>query len=158
VRIVPECVVPACTRPERCKGLCASHYASKRQYPDVPRCPNCWKGLRVSEVCTTCTSLGVCLVTWCDKSIDCHGLCSNHAKPVVKRWLSTEEAIYWYENEVLCEGCKEAAATDLDHCHETGDFRGYLCGICNRTLGNLAVLTDVGVQNLMTYSEERGRR
>jgi hypothetical protein len=39
-----------------------------------------------------------------------------------------------------CEICginpaKDAPALHLDHCHETGKFRGWLCGKCNMGLG-----------------------
>ena len=31
----------------------------------------------------------------------------------------------------LCEICKKKPATVVDHDHKTGEFRGYLCVICN---------------------------
>jgi hypothetical protein len=35
-----------------------------------------------------------------------------------------------------CEICGDASAiTHFDHDHETGKFRGWLCGNCNRALG-----------------------
>jgi hypothetical protein len=37
----------------------------------------------------------------------------------------------------LCELCGARKATDLDHDHLTGKFRGWLCGRCNRGLGLL---------------------
>ena len=36
-----------------------------------------------------------------------------------------------------CECCGRASRLFLDHCHSTGDFRGYLCQQCNVGLGNL---------------------
>jgi len=35
----------------------------------------------------------------------------------------------------LCASCWEAPATDVDHNHQTGVFRGILCGLCNRMIG-----------------------
>jgi hypothetical protein len=40
----------------------------------------------------------------------------------------------------VCECCglpPGARALNLDHCHETGAFRGWLCGRCNTALGQL---------------------
>jgi|13_taG_2_1085334.scaffolds.fasta_scaffold62809_2 hypothetical protein len=36
---------------------------------------------------------------------------------------------------VNCECCGKSAGLDLDHCHETGSFRGFICRSCNKTLG-----------------------
>ena len=39
----------------------------------------------------------------------------------------------------LCDCCKRPVHRNwqLDHCHETGEFRGWLCKQCNTGLGNL---------------------
>lgn len=35
-----------------------------------------------------------------------------------------------------CECCqKETVKLDLDHCHDTGMFRGFICRSCNMSLG-----------------------
>jgi hypothetical protein len=36
--------------------------------------------------------------------------------------------------EGLCWICKDAEATDVDHCHKTGAPRGALCNRCNTAL------------------------
>ena len=35
----------------------------------------------------------------------------------------------------LCRICEAAPATDVDHCHDTGQVRHLLCGNCNRGIG-----------------------
>jgi len=39
------------------------------------------------------------------------------------------------EKDCKGEGNKANGAWVLDHCHQTGNFRGWLCHICNRGLG-----------------------
>jgi len=39
--------------------------------------------------------------------------------------------------ETIPEGIDGTWVWQLDHCHETGDFRGWLCKQCNTGLGNL---------------------
>lgn len=50
-----------------------------------------------------------------------------------------------------CCGCP-LVDPNLDHCHKTGMFRGWLCGNCNRALG-LAGDTVEGVRKLLAYIE-----
>ena len=54
----------------------------------------------------------------------------------------------------LCEACNGppngARGLVLDHCHETGAFRGWLCNSCNLALGKLGD-NRAGVLNLLNY-------
>jgi hypothetical protein len=57
----------------------------------------------------------------------------------------------------LCQLCQTNQATVLDHCHKTGDFRGFLCGTCNTGLGKLGDSVD-GLRRAMLYLENNGAR
>jgi hypothetical protein len=39
------------------------------------------------------------------------------------------------EQPECCELCGESGRTVFDHCHASGQFRGWLCDRCNRVLG-----------------------
>lgn len=43
----------------------------------------------------------------------------------------------WKVQGGRCGTCKRRPATDLDHCHRTGKFRGLVCAACNRILGTV---------------------
>lgn len=49
-----------------------------------------------------------------------------------------------------CECCLKQKATHLDHDHITGKFRGWLCGSCNRGLGQLGDNV-YGIMRAMSY-------
>lgn len=36
---------------------------------------------------------------------------------------------------LACELCGDLVVVNWDHCHDCGDFRGWLCGSCNKGLG-----------------------
>lgn len=55
----------------------------------------------------------------------------------------------------LCECCGQSpgkTAMCLDHCHETGLFRGWLCRRCNAGLGSLGD-NATGVKRMLAYLE-----
>lgn len=58
------------------------------------------------------------------------------------------------ENGNKCEACGEACKTNtrvaLDHNHDTGEFRGFLCGECNLALGKLGESADK-IRALLAY-------
>jgi hypothetical protein len=60
----------------------------------------------------------------------------------------------WERQAGLCGLCTRPA-TDLDHCHDTGKFRGLLCAACNRILGT--VQDDAALlRRLADYVDNRG--
>ena len=55
----------------------------------------------------------------------------------------------------VCECCGKAPTGHgmcLDHCHVSGTFRGWLCGRCNRSIGQLGDSID-GLMNAVRYLE-----
>lgn len=50
----------------------------------------------------------------------------------------------------LCELCGKKRQLGLDHDHNTGNFRGWLCGPCNRSLGVLGD-SEAGLQRASAY-------
>lgn len=53
----------------------------------------------------------------------------------------------------VCESCSRASpklALNLDHCHVSGKFRGWLCAACNRGLGLLGD-TEQALLNALAY-------
>jgi recombination endonuclease VII len=56
----------------------------------------------------------------------------------------------------LCECCNTYKATHLDHCHVSGTFRGWLCGRCNRSIGQLGDNIE-GLMNAVRYLERAAK-
>lgn len=56
-----------------------------------------------------------------------------------------------------CESCGRVPkiSLDLDHCHASGKFRGWLCGHCNRALGMLKD-NPAFLRSLASYLERHG--
>lgn len=62
-----------------------------------------------------------------------------------------KENKYPHENPKCdCCGCIPEEKLQLDHCHETKVFRGWLCRSCNGGLGGLGDTVE-GVQKGLTY-------
>jgi Recombination endonuclease VII len=57
-----------------------------------------------------------------------------------------------WPNPGICEvpGCG-GPATIREHCHETGNFRGWTCGKCNHSLGNLGDSLNNIQNGIVTY-------
>jgi hypothetical protein len=60
----------------------------------------------------------------------------------------------------LCECCGKLpgkTAMCLDHCHSTGVFRGWLCGRCNRSIGQLGDSIE-GLMKAVRYLERAAKQ
>lgn len=55
----------------------------------------------------------------------------------------------------LCESCAKDRKLNLDHCHVTGKFRGWLCGQCNMGVGLLGDSV-AGTRFMLAYLERAG--
>jgi hypothetical protein len=59
-----------------------------------------------------------------------------------------------------CECCgvlrRKARSLDLDHCHVSGQFRGWLCNNCNTAIGKLGDSID-GLMKAVRYLERVGQ-
>ena len=56
-----------------------------------------------------------------------------------------------------CELCKRSfqeVKKNLDHCHETGSYRGALCLDCNTSLGKLGDNLDLVISRLQKYKDK----
>jgi len=53
-----------------------------------------------------------------------------------------------------CELCLESVRTVFDHCHSSGNFRGWICDRCNRVLG--CINDDIALLNAMIKYLEKG--
>lgn len=77
------------------------------------------------------------------KCDDCRKLYTVHKKISEKQLkdLKINRPIPSIETPYPCDCCKKPIFTtktiQLDHCHETGKFRGWLCKECNISMGNL---------------------
>jgi Recombination endonuclease VII len=56
----------------------------------------------------------------------------------------------------LCQNCGAEARLVLDHCHQTGEFRGWICDPCNVGIGQLG--DDIeGLERALAYLKRGGR-
>ena len=65
----------------------------------------------------------------------------------------SEGKAMWAEQGGLCRCCGTYLKWDdaqCDHCHDTGDIRGFLCGKCNRGIGLLGDNLE-GVKRAVEY-------
>lgn len=67
--------------------------------------------------------------------------------------ILTDDDILHFNEQTNCEICGSDFDGNkcLDHCHETGKYRGALCRQCNASLGVLGDDIDVIIGRLMKY-------
>ena len=86
--------------------------------------------------------------TWSNKCLRCHADRQNQ-----RSWKAMGIEYPERPKPDACECCGNppgAKGLALDHDHETGAFRGWLCGPCNTAIGSLGDCT-AGVQRALDY-------
>ena len=66
----------------------------------------------------------------------------------------TPEDLIAYDAATHCEFCERGFTENnkcLDHCHDTGQYRGALCKRCNGALGNLGDNLDLIIERAQRY-------
>lgn len=52
-----------------------------------------------------------------------------------RKYKLTDEQVTYLRTQKACFICKAEGPLQFDHCHAKGNFRGMLCGHCNKALG-----------------------
>lgn len=97
-------------------------------------------------------------VTRDGRSSDCH-LCRRITTRIHRLGLSPEVAATPYPDDARCEVCgvePPNCGLHLDHDHESGAFRGWLCRDCNTALG-LAGDNPERLRALADYLDRKAR-
>jgi hypothetical protein len=69
----------------------------------------------------------------------------------------TESEIQRHNDTDKCDLCSKNFTNDkvLDHCHDTGKYRGTLCRQCNTSLGKLGDDLDLIIKKIKEYKKGR---
>lgn len=143
------CSHPGCDRKYFSKGFCNVHYERSRSGRDMDapiRVMRVSTGERCSEECNRTASRGpLCHKHYFESMLKTHDdrktvrsimtaadRCGMDPKELLRKWL---------DHGGVCDVCGESTITrgrnrlHVDHCHEMGVFRGFLCSNCNTALG-----------------------
>ncbi len=128
-----KCEESGCLLPRKKRGYCLTHYMRKRRSGEFGGEP--------------------CLVGSCSLPATNNGLCYRHDRRSRKYVMSIEE-MERLDAGVDCEICGETADA-VDHNHQTGFVRGYLCKPCNSAIGLLKDNPAV-IRSAANYLERKG--
>ena len=69
----------------------------------------------------------------------------------------SDEEIERHNETLECDLCDKTLGSDkaLDHCHNTGKYRGTLCRDCNTSLGKLGDDLDLVLQRVQSYKDKQ---
>ena len=133
----PSCSEEGCASPVKAHGLCKMHYARQLRHGHVK-----YRDRKKPQ--KPCTVAGCTNHTYTRSMCNPHYLRSREAK---QYGLTLEEIIAKAAaQDDKCAICRKASVAvnsisgkvvdlHIDHCHETGKFRGLICAHCNRGLG-----------------------
>ena len=81
--------------------------------------------------------------------------CRRDSEKLLKKLHETWQELNPDTKVEVCECCGERKKKlIIDHCHFTGEMRGWLCNPCNIAIGNLGDTLD-GVQRAVKYLSKR---
>jgi len=115
------CAVESCGRPAESRGWCMAHYKRVLANGDV----NASRPLN--------GVVKICVLEGCERRVNCKQMCSPHYKKLRLYDITVEQMVDLEAGRVDCAICG-CVATDVDHCHDSGRVRGFLCNPCNRAL------------------------
>jgi len=146
------CWEPDCERKIFARCVCQMHY--KRLVDaglirkDSCVAYKCYEPAVASRKCATHAKPRTCRVPGCEVPPNDATRCPSHYNRRLKYGL-TDEQMAALDRGVQCKLCPELA-TVVDHCHETGAVRGFLCKPCNTGLGHFRDNPDV-LANAIQY-------
>ena len=169
-----KCTIPNCERPAVSRGVCRPHYARwwKDRNPDRVaeqkrrarrRRPDFVDRQKIAdERKAAVQQLALPGVTQVQIAAQLGLKGSTVANILARLGISTrtprtgaaEDSVPapLYPAPGRCEACGKQRKLCIDHCHDTGEFRGWICGQCNRALG-LAGDGIFEVRRLLSYLE-----
>lgn len=138
------CLAPACDRQNFGNGWCQMHY--QQIYRSFGLQERSGRRLKVE-----------CRLETCAAFVDSRGLCSRHAQRR-DRYGLTDEQLVDVDLVRHCQSCsvelvdaRGSQGKCVDHCHDTGRFRGVLCNKCNTVEG---AIKDGTVDKVVAYLKD----
>lgn len=126
-RMASTCAEDDCDVPPISRNLCTKHYQRRAKAGTLP------PRIRADYEKTPPPK---CLVEGCEEPKHGRGLCQAHLSRVRRYGLSLED-LNVLEAQAACDICTLRPPVHVDHDHDSGAVRGYLCHQCNIGLGLL---------------------